>query len=174
MPLSVTCWPRWPRAGPWDFVDKFSGPLPAIVIADMLGVPRSDREQFRIWSTTLIQSNPIRGQFGPGLEAAASLYDSLSGFLAERQAHPQDDLMTALVQAEVDGERLDQDVLLGFCLLLLVAGTRRRPICCRTAPSSCPRTATASDGCRTTPSWCRQPLRNFFASTPPSRASRAP
>ena len=111
-----------PRAGPWDFVDKFSGPLPAIVIADMLGVPRSDREQFRIWSTTLIQSNPIRGQFGPGLEAAASLYDYFSGFLAERRAHPQDDLMTALVQAEVDGERLDQDELLGFCLLLLVAG----------------------------------------------------
>lgn len=111
-----------PAAGPWDFVSGFAGPLPAIVIADMLGVPREDRDQFRTWSTTLIQSNPTRGEFGPGLDAAASLYEYFSAFLTERRAHPRDDLMTALVQAEVDGEHLSDDELLGFCLLLLVAG----------------------------------------------------
>ncbi len=106
----------------WDFVSEFSGPLPAIVIADMLGVPREDRDRFRSWSTTLIQSNPTRGEFGPGLDAAAALYDYFSAFLAERRAHPQDDLMSALVQAEADGEHLSEEELLGFCLLLLVAG----------------------------------------------------
>ena len=111
-----------PETGTWDFVSGFAGPLPAIVIADMLGVPREDRDRFRTWSTTLIQSNPARGEFGPGLDAAAALYEYFSDFLAERRAHPQDDLMTALVHAEVDGEHLSEDELLGFCLLLLVAG----------------------------------------------------
>jgi len=111
-----------PETGPWDFVSGFAGPLPAIVIADMLGVPREDRDQFRTWSTKLIQSNPTRGEFSPGLDAAAALYEYFSAFLTERRAHPRDDLMTALVQAEVDGEHLSDDELLGFCLLLLVAG----------------------------------------------------
>lgn len=111
-----------PGTGAWDFVARFAGPLPAIVIADMLGVPREDRDRFRTWSTALIQSNPTRGEFGPGLDAAAALYEYFSAFLTERRAHPQDDLMTALVHAEVDGEHLSEEELLGFCLLLLVAG----------------------------------------------------
>jgi cytochrome P450 len=111
-----------PAAGTWDFVSGFAGPLPAIVIADMLGVPREDRDRFRTWSSTLIQSNPTRGEFGPGLDAAAALYEYFSAFLAERRAHPREDLMTALVHAEVDGQHLSEEELLGFCLLLLVAG----------------------------------------------------
>ncbi|MDI6912551.1 cytochrome P450 [Nocardioides sp.] len=111
-----------PDTGPWDFVSGFAGPLPAIVIADMLGVPREDRDQFRTWSTALIQSNPAHGEFGPGLAAAAALYEYFAGFLAERRAHPEDDLMTALVQAEAEGQHLSEEELLGFCLLLLVAG----------------------------------------------------
>jgi cytochrome P450 len=111
-----------PSSGSWDFVSGFSGPLPAIVIADMLGVPREDRDRFRAWSTTLVQSNPMLGEVGTGMEAAASLYDYFGSFLAERRAHPKDDLMTALVQAEVEGEHLSEEELLGFCFLLLVAG----------------------------------------------------
>lgn len=111
-----------PEAGAWDFVSGFAGPLPAIVIADILGVPREDRDQFRTWSTTLIQSNPARGEFGTGLDAAAALYEYFAAFLAERRAHPKDDLMTALVRADVDGEHLSEEELLGFCLLLLIAG----------------------------------------------------
>jgi len=111
-----------PAVGTWDFVAGFSGPLPAIVIADMLGVPRDDQDRFRAWSTTLVQSNPIRGEIGTGVDAAAALYDYFASFLADRRAHPRDDLMTALVQAEVEGERLSEEELLGFCFLLLVAG----------------------------------------------------
>jgi cytochrome P450 len=113
---------RAPSSGTWDFVSGLSGPLPAIVIADLLGVPREDRDRFREWSTTLVQSNPIRGEMGVGMEAAASLYEYFAAFLGERRAHPEDDLMTALVQAEVDGEHLSEEELLGFCFLLLVAG----------------------------------------------------
>ena len=106
----------------WDFVADFAGPLPAIVIADLLGVPRQDRGRFRTWSTTLVQANPAAGEFGPGLEAAAALYDYFAEHLRVRRDAPQADLMSALVHAEVDGERLTDDELLGFCLLLLVAG----------------------------------------------------
>jgi len=111
-----------PAAGAWDFVSGFSGPLPAFVIADLLGIPREDQDHFRTLSTTLVQSNPMQDQMGVGMEAAAALYDYLSTFLAERRAQPGDDLMTALVQAEVDGQHLSEEELLGFCFLLLVAG----------------------------------------------------
>src|SRR3546814_12052144 len=49
-----------PATGPWAFVSEFSGPLPALVIADMLGMPRQDRHRFRTCSTTLVQPNTVR------------------------------------------------------------------------------------------------------------------
>lgn len=105
-----------------DFVADFAGILPAMVIADLLGVPREDRTQFRQWSSTLIQSNPARGEVGEGLAAAAAVYAYFADFLADRRQTPREDLMSALVSAEVDGEKLSDDELLGFCLLLLIAG----------------------------------------------------
>lgn len=111
-----------PSEDTWDFVSGCAGPLPAIVIAEMLGVPLEDRDQFRTWSSALVQSTPVRGEFRTGLDAAAALYDYFTTFLADRRAHPRDDLMTALVHAEVDRQRLSEEELLGFCLLLLVAG----------------------------------------------------
>lgn len=105
-----------------DFVQDFAGPLPAVVIADLLGVPRSDRDQFRAWSSTLVQANPLLDLAGPGLAAAASLYEYFADFLTDRRRNPRGDLISALVQSEVNGEHLTDDELLGFCLLLLVAG----------------------------------------------------
>ncbi|AXN50450.1 cytochrome P450 (plasmid) [Mycobacterium marinum] len=109
-------------SGRADFVQDFAGVLPAIVIADLLGVPREDREQFRGWSAALVQSNPIRGDTGAGLAAAAAVYAYFADFLAERRRRPREDLMSALVRAEIDGKQLTDDELLGFCLLLLIAG----------------------------------------------------
>lgn len=107
--------------GPWDFVSDFAGPLPAIVIAELVGVPADDRQQFRAWSSTLVQANPIHGA-RDGLAAAASLYEYFADFIAERRRAPRRDLISDLVHAEVDDERLTDDEVLGFCLLLLVAG----------------------------------------------------
>ncbi|OBG89895.1 MULTISPECIES: cytochrome P450 [unclassified Mycobacterium] len=105
-----------------DFVADFAGGLPAMVIADLLGVPREDRQQFRQWSSTLIQSNPAHGEVAEGLAAAAAVYGYFADFLADRRQAPRDDLMSALVTAEVNGQHLSDDELLGFCLLLLIAG----------------------------------------------------
>lgn len=109
-------------AGTADFIADFAGTIPAMVIADLLGVPREDRAQFRQWSSTLIQSNPAHGDVGEGLAAAAAVYTYFADFLADRRRTPRDDLMSALVSAEVDGQKLSDDELLGFCLLLLIAG----------------------------------------------------
>lgn len=109
--------------GGGDVVRELSGPLPAMVIADLLGVPREDREQFKVWSTALVTTDihaaePLKSN----LEAAAALYEYFGHFLTERRARPRQDLMSALVAAEVEGRHLTEDELLGFCLLLLVAG----------------------------------------------------
>lgn len=110
-------------AGGGDVVRELSGPLPAMVIADLLGVPREDREQFKVWSTALVTTDldapePLKSN----LQAAAALYEYFSHFLTERRSRPRQDLMSALVAAEVEGRHLTEDELLGFCLLLLVAG----------------------------------------------------
>ena len=109
---------------PWsglsfDFVEAFSGPLPALVIADMMGIPRADLEQFRAWSTKLVQAS---SRSRDGLDAAAGLYEYFSGHVADRRKQPKDDLVSALVHTETDGERLTDAEVLGTCLLLLVAG----------------------------------------------------
>ncbi len=106
---------------PWDFVAELAGPLPAIVIAELLGIPVDDRDQFRAWSATLVQANPLSGA-RDGIAAATSIYQYFAGFLAERRNVPGNDLISDLVSAEIDGERLSDEDVLGFCLLLLVAG----------------------------------------------------
>jgi cytochrome P450 len=110
------------EAGPADFVADFAAVLPAMVIADLLGVPREDRTQFRQWSNALVQSDPTHGETAEGLAAAAAIYGYFTDVLADRRGQPRDDLMSALVGAEIDGKHLDDDELLGFCLLLLIAG----------------------------------------------------
>ena len=106
-----------------DLTAQLAGPLPAMVIADLLGVPREDRDEFRRWSSTLVQSDPEqRESIRPGMEAAAALYGYLETFVADRRRAPREDLISALVHAQVDGQGLNDEELLGFCFLLLVAG----------------------------------------------------
>jgi cytochrome P450 len=110
-------------AGSADFVGDFASVLPSMVIADLLGVPREDRDQFRQWSRMLVQADPTHGQTADALSAMASMYNYFTDFLADRRRSPRNDLMSALVSAEIDGVRLTDEELLGFCALLLLAGT---------------------------------------------------
>ena len=106
-----------------DFMADFASLLPAMVIADLLGVPREDRDQFRQWSRILVQADPTRGQTAEALSAMASMYNYFTDFLDDRRRSPREDLMSALVSAEIDSVRLTDEELLGFCALLLLAGT---------------------------------------------------
>ena len=114
--------------GTMDLVRDFSDPLPVIVIAEMLGIPARDRRQFKQWSDDLIgESEGTDEELSDARLARrrSALADMDRYFLEvveERRRIPRDDLITRLVQAEVDGERLSDDDLLAFCRLLLIAG----------------------------------------------------
>jgi cytochrome P450 len=116
--------------GEMDLVEDFAIPLPMMVIAEMLGIPVADRQQFQRWggvildlSLDLIGGEDAAAAIKEYAAATAEMSVYLGGLLAERRATPRDDLLTRLVRAEVDGERLTDHEILGFFQLLLVAGT---------------------------------------------------
>ena len=103
--------------GQMDIIDDLSYPLPVIVIAEMLGIPQQDRESFKRWSDAIVgTSGAVQGD--PQREMGAYFLDMIE----RRRREPQDDLISALLDAQIDGQHLNQRELLGFCILLLVAG----------------------------------------------------
>jgi len=103
--------------GRMDIIDDLAYPLPVIVIAEMLGIPHEDRERFKVWSDAVVgASNPEGGN--PQAEMSTYFLNMIS----QRSREPKDDLITALLNAQIDGQHLNQRELLGFCILLLVAG----------------------------------------------------
>lgn len=109
----------------FDLMTTLAQPLPVIVIAELLGVSPDDRLQFKEWSnalaetTNLVQSEEMVER---ARSATVSLIDYLGRVVDARQATPTDDLISALVQAEVDGAHLSREDVLAFAILLLVAG----------------------------------------------------
>ncbi len=106
---------------PFDFVEEIAIPLPMFVIAELLGVPSSDYEDFRRWSDAMIEA----GSSGPGpasLASAAELFVYMTAKAAERRRAPREDVLTKLALAELDGERLSDAELAIFSLTLLAAG----------------------------------------------------
>ncbi len=113
------------RDGGGDFVRSFAFPLPAIVIAELLGVPAEDRDLFKGWSEDI--KGLVFGSPGPArLARARSGFESLADYFArllERARRtPGDDLLSALAAAEEQGDLLSADELVGSCVLLLFGG----------------------------------------------------
>jgi cytochrome P450 len=115
--------------GEMDLAADFAVPLPMMVIAQMLGMPAADLPRYTRWSDGILQLSHslFRGEDGAAAvreyaAVTAEMAVYLPGLLEQRRAAPQDDLLTRLVQAEVDGERLTADEILGFFQLLLVGG----------------------------------------------------
>ena len=112
-----------PTAG-IEFAEQIAAPLPTRMIAELLGAPDQDWEQFRRWSDAAV------GMDDPEIEldtfaAMGELYQYFEGLIALRRTgalNDADDLLSVLVAAEVDGVRLSDQDLLQFCLLLLIAG----------------------------------------------------
>jgi cytochrome P450 len=114
-------------AGSTDLVADVAGPLPTIVIAELLGVPAADQASFRRWSDAVGDAantfvlDPANG--GRRLvEAFTPMEDYLRHVIAERRGRPTGDLISGLIAAEIDGESLDELDLVAFCTLLLIAG----------------------------------------------------
>jgi cytochrome P450 len=104
-----------------DFVEAIAVPLPMLVIAEMLGVPTEDRDTFKRWSDAMIAAADT-GPTPESMQPLGELFAYFHGKLGERRSRPQDDLLSALAAAEVDGERLEDNDVLLFCMTLLVAG----------------------------------------------------
>jgi cytochrome P450 len=116
--------------GEIELVGEYASPLPTMVIAEMLGIPLSDRPQFIRWGDAIVglsyaMSGGAVAEQKIAVHAAAKLEMQayLSLLVELRRREPRDDLLSRLVAAEVDGERLDEHDLLGFFQLLLVGGT---------------------------------------------------
>ncbi len=103
--------------GKMDIMGDFATPLPVTVIAELLGVPLEDRARFKHWSDQIVGAAEERGG-NPQAEMGQYFYHMLE----QRRKKPQNDLMSALLAAQIDGEHLSTHELLGFCILLLVAG----------------------------------------------------
>jgi cytochrome P450 family 107 subfamily K polypeptide 1 len=104
-----------------ELISQFSYPLPITVICDMLGIPPEDREQTRRWSEDLLsaQSPERMEEIGRNIgEFIAYLRD----LFARKRATPGDDLISQLLQVEVDGDRLTEDEVLAMVFILFVAG----------------------------------------------------
>ncbi len=107
--------------GTMDIVSDIAFPLPAKIIADMLGVPAEDWDIFQRWARGDDgQRRPASRQAGATMQDEMALY--FAGLLEERRRNPREDLITALSKAEIDGERLNNNELVNFCTLLLAAG----------------------------------------------------
>ncbi len=103
--------------GNMDIAQQFAYLFPVRVIAEMLGVPPEDQEQFRRWSYQLLGVLPH-----PDDPEHSELAQYFSVLLDQRQKEPRDDLMSALLAAEVDGERMSREQVRALCELLLLAG----------------------------------------------------
>ncbi len=111
--------------GTMDVVDDLAYPLPVTVICEMFGVPEADWDRFRTWSRELVRLlDPLVAEdaFEQALQARLALRGYLRELIAERRAHPADDLLSALIAAEDQGQALSEPELVSMCVLLLVAG----------------------------------------------------
>jgi cytochrome P450 len=110
--------------GEMDAVRDLAYPLPVTVIAELLGIPTELRADFKRWSDALVSGEEELSEEGRQalFQEIGGMFNYFTQVLDERRAHPQNDLVSALLKAEVDGEHLSDMELLGFCGLLLVAG----------------------------------------------------
>ncbi|WP_433428123.1 cytochrome P450 [Nonomuraea sp. CA-141351] len=118
--------------GRLELVTDLAYPLPVIVIAELLGVPSSDRALFKQWADGLFQRDTKVSLAEPAeeqnvdMEATLKPWKDMAAYLAghaaERKRQPRADLLTRLVEAEVDGERLPDGQVVNFAIVLLLAG----------------------------------------------------
>jgi cholest-4-en-3-one 26-monooxygenase len=116
---------RVAQRGACDFVWDIAAPLPLLLIADLLGFPPESYDDLLRWSDDLIRATTT----DPPPEVAHAALEAMLGFrafqlrvIAERRSQPRDDLVSILCEAEIDGERLDDESIINESLLILIGG----------------------------------------------------
>ena len=112
--------------GAMDFIRELAFPLPATVIAGLMGAPEEDLEPIKTWSDRLAAylggAVDARDNFAEASAGTAALVDYFHALLRERERRPRDDLTTLMLRAEHEGEHLTRDEVVANCILLLFAG----------------------------------------------------
>ncbi len=111
--------------GKMDLLHDFAEPVPVTVIAELLGFPEKDRDKLRPWSAAIVKLYELgytEAQVQAGSKAVVEFSDYIRHLARERHKYPQDDLISALVAVEEQGQKLTEDELIANCILLLNAG----------------------------------------------------
>jgi cytochrome P450 len=112
-------------SGDFELMTSFAQPLPVIVIAELLGIPPTDRDRFKQWSNKIAATTDLlntEAAIMEAREATLKLIDYFNDFIQARRDEPRDDLISALVAAQSTEEQLTHEEILAFAILLLVAG----------------------------------------------------
>jgi hypothetical protein len=109
-------------AGPGDLLAQYARHIPSRVIGEMIGIPDERIPAFLHWTEAMVELPEGRSQSEAIKDPAASIYAEFSLLLDERRRARRDDLMSALIDAELEGRKLTHEELLGFCFVLVVAG----------------------------------------------------
>ena len=110
------------RRGRMDLIRDYALPIPATIIAEMLGVPAEDRHRFQRWSNAMVSASPSGWGMLRAIPGALGFMRYIRRLIHSRRKLAGDDLVSALVRAEEAGQTLDEDELLAMIFLLLVAG----------------------------------------------------
>ncbi len=105
-----------------DLIRDFARPIPTTIIAEMLGVPIQDRRRFTRWSSAIVSADSTRWATVRAIPDLWLFIRYIRRLVRTRRTDPRDDLLSALIEAEEAGQRLNEDELLAMVFLLLVAG----------------------------------------------------
>lgn len=106
--------------GPADLVADYALPIPISVICELLGVPMQDQDRFRIWNDSLLSTDASAAE--QTQRHLGELAQYILQLIASRRAQPRDDLMSALLEAHDQGDRLSEPEMVSLCIAILVAG----------------------------------------------------
>ena len=110
-------------SGTVDYVAEFAGKLPMDVISELMGVPVEDRDRIRAMADGVMhRDDGVNDVPASAIEASINLIVYYQGMIAERRKKLTDDLTSALLEAEIDGDRLTDEEVLGFMFLMVIAG----------------------------------------------------
>lgn len=118
------CLAKYDNANSFDLVEALAAPLPAIVIAEMLGLPETDHDKFQAWSHALIDgtSTNDHDKIAASLAASKALRNYFKEIIQVKKQDLSDDMLSQLILAEEEGDKLNEIELYNTCLLLLAAG----------------------------------------------------
>jgi cytochrome P450 PksS len=113
---------RMPERGTIDVIDEYAAPIPTTIIAEMLGIPPADRFRFRRWTEHIVVADTSDWAMLRAMPSILAFVRYLRRLIEDKRRNPADDVISALLAAEAEGDRLSADEVMAMAFLLIVAG----------------------------------------------------